>query len=123
VFDGLKNIGAILKQAQQLGGQMGQITEELRHRHVTGSAGGGMVELEINGLMEAIRCRIDPKLLAQNDPELLEDMMVAAVNQAISKGKQMHTEAIRDLTGGMPLPGALQEILEKFSGGPGEEAE
>jgi DNA-binding YbaB/EbfC family protein len=116
MFDGLKNIGVILKQAQQLGGQMGQITEEMRKRLVTGNAGGGMVEVEINGLMEVLHCRIDPKLITQNDRELLEDMVVAAVNQAISKGKQMHADAVRDLTGGLPLPGAFQEALAKFSG-------
>jgi len=52
VFDGLKNIGALLRQAQQIGGQMGQITEEMRKLRVTGIAGGGMVEIEVNGLME-----------------------------------------------------------------------
>ena len=116
MFDGLKNIGAILKQAQQLGGQLGQMTEEMRNRRVSGSAGGGMVEIEINGLMEVVGCRIDSQLIAQNDKELLEDMVSAAMNQAISKGKQMHAEAVRDMTGGLPLPGAFNDALAKFSG-------
>ena len=116
MFDGLKNLGAILKQAQQIGGQMGQITEEMRRLRVTGTAGGGMVEIEVNGLMEVLRCRIDPQLITQNDRELLEDLVVAAVNQAISKGKQMHADKVRDLTGGLPLPGAFHEALAKFSG-------
>ncbi len=116
MFKGLANLGALLKQAQQLGGQMGQLTEEMRKRRVTGSAGGGMVEIEVNGLMEVLRCRIDPQLFAQNDRELLEDLVMAAVNQAISKGKEMHAESIRDLTGGMPLPGGFREALEKFAG-------
>jgi len=122
VFDGLKNLGALLKQAQQIGGQMGQISEQMRHRRVSGSAGGGMVEIEVNGLMEVLRCRIDPKLLEQNDRELIEDMVVAAVNQALSKGKQMHAEAVREMTGGIALPGALEAALAKFAG-PGEEKE
>jgi DNA-binding YbaB/EbfC family protein len=126
VFDGIKNLGSILKQAQQIGGQMGQMTEEMRKRRVTGTAGGGMVEVEVNGLMEVLRCRIDPQLAVQNDRELLEDLVVAAVNQAISKGKQMHADAVRDLTGGLPLPGAFHEALAKFTGTdmggkPGEE--
>ena len=87
MFKGIANFGALLKQAQQLGGQMGQLTEEMRKRRVTGTAGGGMVEIEVNGLMEVLRCRIDPQLFAQNDRELIEDLVVAAVNQAISKGK------------------------------------
>ena len=119
----MKNIGALLKQAQQLGGQMGQITEEMRKRHVTGTAGGGMVEIEINGLMEVLRCRIDPQLVTQNDRELLEDLVTAAVNQAISKAKQMHADSVRDLTGGLPLPGGFQEMLAKFSGAETEEEE
>ena len=116
MFKGLANLGTLLKQAQQLGGQMGQLTEEMRKRRVTGSAGGGMVEIEVNGLMEVLGCRIDPQLFAQNDRELLEDLVMAAVNQAIGKGKEMHAESIRDLTGGMPLPGGFREALEKFTG-------
>ena len=121
MFKGLANFGALLKQAQQLGGQMDQITEEMRKRHVTGSAGGGMVEIEVNGLMEVLHCRIEPQLVAQNDRELLEDLVMAAVNQAISKGKEMHAESIRDLTSGLPLPGGFREALEKFAGTEGEE--
>ncbi len=116
MFKGLANLGTILKQAQQIGGQMGQITEEMRKRRVTGTAGGGMVEVEVNGLMEVLHCRIDPQLITQKDHELLEDLIAAAVNQAISKGKQMHADAVRDLTGGLPLPAAFQDVLEKFSG-------
>jgi nucleoid-associated protein EbfC len=116
VFKGLANIGNLLKQAQQLGGQMGQIADEMRKLHVTGSAGGGMVEIEVNGLMDVLRCRIDPQLMAQNDRELLEDLVVGAVNQAIAKGKQLHADRVRELTGGMQLPGGLQEMLAKFSG-------
>jgi DNA-binding YbaB/EbfC family protein len=121
VFKGLANFGTLLKQAQQLGGQMDQITEEMRKRRVTGSAGGGMVEIEVNGLMEVLHCRIDPQLVGQNDRELLEDLVMAAVNQAISKGKEMHAESIRGLTGGLPLPGGFREALEKFAGTEGEE--
>jgi nucleoid-associated protein EbfC len=116
VFKELANIGELIKHARQIGGQVGQLTEEMRKRHVTGTAGGGMVEIELNGLIEILRCRIDPQLFAQNDRELLEDLVVAAVNQAIAKGKLMHAEALRDLTGGLPLPGGLNEALAKFTG-------
>jgi len=120
VFKGLANIGGLLKQAQQIGGQMGQITEEMKKRRVTGTAGGGMVEIEVNGLMEVLRCSIDPSLSSQNDRELLEDLVVAAVNQAIAKGKQMHADAVRELTGGMSLPG-MDDLLEKMTGAEPEE--
>ena len=61
-----------------------------------------MVEIEVNGLLEVLRCRIDPQLFAQGDRELIEDLVVAAVNQAIAKGKQLHADgAESDLTGGL----------------------
>jgi nucleoid-associated protein EbfC len=116
VFKGLGNLTALIKQAQQIGGQMGQITEDMKRRRVSGSSGGGMVEIEVNGLMEVLRCRIDPQLFSQNDREMIEDLVVAAVNQAIAKGKQMHADALRDLTGGLPLPGMINEALERFAG-------
>lgn len=116
MFKGIANFGALLKQAQQIGGQMGQLTEEMKRRRVTGTAGGGMVEIEVNGLMEVLRCKIDPQLFAQNDRELIEDLVVAAINQAIGKGKQMHADSLRDLTGGLPLPSGFHEALAKFTG-------
>ena len=115
MFKGLMNFGSLLKQAQQFGGQMEKLTEELKGRRAVGVAGGGMVEIELNGVLEVLRCRIDPQLMAQGDRELLEDLIVAAVNQAVAKGKQLHTAALKDLTGGMQIPG-LQETLEKLAG-------
>lgn len=122
MFKGLANLGSLLKQAQQIGGQMGQLTEEMKKRRVSGTAGGGMVEVELNGLMEVLCCKIDPQLFGQNDRELIEDLVVAAVNQAISKGKQMHADAVRELTGGLPLPG-LNEALAKLTGMESDEDE
>jgi nucleoid-associated protein EbfC len=124
MFKGITNLGAILKQAQQIGGQMGKLTEELKSRRVVGSSGGGMIEIEVNGVMEVLRCKIDPTLLAQGgDREFLEDLIVSAVNQAIAKGKQLHADAMRDLTGGLSLPG-LDAAMEKFMGtGAGEREE
>jgi len=116
MFKGLSGLGSLIKNVQAIGGQMKNLNEELKGRRATGTAGGGMVEIELNGLMEAVQCRIDPQLSAQNDRELIEDLVVAAVNQAIAKGKQMHTEAVREMTGGLPLPGGLQEALTKFGG-------
>ena len=116
MFKEIANLGSLLKHAQQIGGQMGQMTEEMKRRRVTGSAAGGMVEVEMNGVMEALACRIDPKLVEQNDRELIEDLVIAAVNQAIEKGKRMHTEAVREMTGGLPLPAGFQDALSKFTG-------
>jgi nucleoid-associated protein EbfC len=117
MFKELANIGAMLKQAQQLGGQMNEITEAMKRQRVTGSAGGGMVEIEGNGALEMLQCRIDPKLFEQGDRELIEDLVVAAVNQAIGKSKQLHIDAMRNLTGGIELPDGVQQMLDKLTGG------
>jgi hypothetical protein len=113
MFEGIGNLSTLWKQARQIGGQMDKLTEELKTRRAVGSAGGGLVEIEINGVLEVLRCHVDLQLIAQGDRELIEDLVVAAVNQAMAKGKQLHAAAIKDLTGGMQLPG-LQEALEKL---------
>ncbi len=74
-----------------------------------------MVEIEINGALEVLHCKIDPQLIARGDRELLEDLLIAAINQAVSKGKQLHSDALKEITGGMQLPG-IREALEKISG-------
>jgi len=120
MLQGLGNLTTLWKQAGQLGSQLEKLGEELRKRHTTGISGGGMVEIEINGALEVLRCKLDPQLLSQGDRELLEDLVVAAVNQAVAKAKQLHAEALKELTGGMQLPG-MREALEKFTGmGPKE---
>jgi nucleoid-associated protein EbfC len=116
MFKGISNLTALIKQAHQISSHMGQITEAMKNYRVVGTSGGGMVEIEVNGLMEVLRCHIDPQLLAQDDRELLEDLVTAAVNQAIAKSKQMHAEKMKELTGGIPLPDSVQEALEKFTG-------
>ncbi len=114
MFKGLSNLGALIKQAQQIGGQMQNLGEQLKGRRAQGSAGGGMVEIEVNGLMEVLSCRIDQELIAQGDRELIEDLVAAAMNQAVVKGKQLHADAVKELTGGLELPG-VQEALAKFT--------
>ncbi len=116
MFKGLGNLGSLLRNAQQITGRMQGLSEELKKRHVTGSAGGGMVEIEVNGVMEVLRCHIDAKLLEDGDRELLEDLVATAVNQAIAKGKQLHADTIRDMTGDIDVPG-LDDALSKFLGG------
>jgi DNA-binding YbaB/EbfC family protein len=123
MFKGLSNLGALLRQAQNIGGRMQELNEELRKQRAVGTAGGGMVEVEINGLLEVLRCRIDESLVGQGDRELIEDLVATAVNQAIAKGRQLHADALRELTGGIDLPG-VQEAISKFTRmGPPEEPE
>jgi nucleoid-associated protein EbfC len=124
MFKGIGNLASLLKNAQNISGKMQEFNEELKKRRVTGRAGGGMVEIELSGLMEAINCRIDPGVFGQGDRELIEDLIVAALNDAILQGKHVHAEMARSLTGGISLPG-LDEALAKFTGeeeeeGPGD---
>ncbi len=74
MFGSLGNLGTLLKQARQIEGRLAGVGDELRSQKATGTAGGGLVELEVNGLEEVLRCKIDPSLIAQGDRELLEDL-------------------------------------------------
>ena len=123
MFEKLSSLGALVKQAQQISGQMQQLSDKLKDRRTTGTAGGGMVEIEINGLLEVLGCRIDEQLVSQGDRELIEDLVTAAMNQAVAKGKQLHTDAMKELTGGLEIPG-VQEALAKLTGTePSEESD
>jgi DNA-binding YbaB/EbfC family protein len=118
VFKGLgnlANIGALLKQAQEMGGRMQAIQQELREKRATGSAGGGLVEVDVNGLAEVLAVRIDPALVAKGDREMIEDLLPSAFNAAQKKAKELHEEAIKSLTGGLPISG-LQDALSQFAG-------
>lgn len=105
MFKGLGNLTSLLKQAHEISGRMKGLNDELRTRRATGSAGGGMVEVEVNGLLEVLRCHIDRQLVEQGDGEMIEDLVGTAVNQAIGKAKQLHMEAMKSLAGGMDIPG------------------
>lgn len=115
MFGSLGNLGTLLKQARQIEGRLAGVGDELRSQKATGTAGGGLVELEVNGLEEVLRCKIDPSLIAQGDRELIEDLVCAAANQAIAKAKQLHADAMKNLAGGFNVPG-LDEALAKLAG-------
>jgi len=106
----------MLRQAQEIGARMQGLSEQLKVQRTQGSAGGGLVEIEANGLGEVLRCKIDPALLEQQDRELLEDLVASAVNQALGKARALHAEAIQSMTGNVELPG-LQDALAKLSSG------
>lgn len=94
----------ILQQAQQMQGRLQQIQEELQHKVVSGSAGGGMVSVEVDGRGQIRRVKIDPSLATGSDVEMLEDLIVVAVNDAQKKAAELAKEEMGKLTGGMDLP-------------------
>lgn len=112
----LANLGSLFKQAQQMSGKLAQVTEELKARRATGSSGGGMVTAEVNGLGEVLACRIDPSLIASGDRELIEDLLPAAINEAVAKSKTMHAEAMRAMAEGLNVPG-LDGMLAQLAEG------
>jgi DNA-binding YbaB/EbfC family protein len=112
----LANFGNLMKQAQEMGGRMQAMQDELRAKRATGSAGGGLVEVDVNGLSEVLAVRIDPTLIARQDREMIEDLLPAAFNAAQQKARQMHAEAVQAIAGGLPLSG-FQDALAQLSGG------
>jgi nucleoid-associated protein EbfC len=114
MFKGLGNLAGMLKQAQQMGSRLQELNETLRGQKASGTAGAGMVTVEVNGLGEVLSCRIDPSVVG--DRELVEDLIPAAVNSALGRAKQLHAEAMKAMTAGMDLPG-LDEMMAKVTGG------
>lgn len=113
MFKGLSNLAnlpAMLKQAQEISGKMQQLSAELKTKRVTGSAGAGLVEVDANGLGEALAVRIDPSLIEKQDRELIEDLLPAAINAAQQKAKELHAESMQQITGGFSMPGLTDAL-------------
>jgi nucleoid-associated protein EbfC len=99
------DLGGLLKQAQQLQERLSSVQDELRARTAEGTAGGGMVTAVVNGKLELVSVRIDPSLLTSPDVDMLQDLVVAAVNGGIRAAQQMMAEEMSKVTGGLKIPG------------------
>lgn len=99
------NLGDILRNAGKLREAVEQANESLGALELEGTSAGGAVTAKVNGRLELVALRIDPKLLEDQDTELLEDLIVAAVNQGIVRAREAAAESLRSLAGGMSLPG------------------
>jgi hypothetical protein len=100
-----KGFGNILKQAQQMHSKITQLQEEMAGKTVEASAGGGMVQIVMNGKQEVLSIRIDPEVINKEDVEMLQDLVTAAMNEAIRKSQEMMTEEMKKITGGLAIPG------------------
>jgi nucleoid-associated protein EbfC len=98
----MKDLGRMLKQIQEAQGRMVKLQEELAGRTVEASAGGGMVKVVANGRHEIVSIHIDPQVIDPKDAEMLEDLVVAAVNDARTRVETMVREEMSRLTGGLP---------------------
>jgi hypothetical protein len=101
----MKDLGSIMKQAQKIQAQMARMQEELAARTVEASAGGGMITVVANGKQEIVSIKIEPEVIDANDREMLQDLVVAAVNEALRKSQEMASEEMKKITGGLNIPG------------------
>lgn len=100
----MKNLGQMMKQAQKLQEKMNELQAQLASTEMTGSSGGGMVQVTVNGKSEVRRIKIDPSLVDPTEVEVLEDLIVAACNDAKAKVEAHMQERMGELTGGLKLP-------------------
>jgi DNA-binding YbaB/EbfC family protein len=100
-----KGMGNMLKQAQKLQSKIFKLQDQLADRTVETTVGGGMVKAVANGKQELLSIKIEPEVVDPNDVQMLEDLIVAAVNDVLKKAQEMVTEEMTKLTGGFKIPG------------------
>ncbi len=95
----------LMKQAQQMQKRMLEIREELANRTVESTVGGGMVTAVVNGQQEVVSLQIKPEVVDSEDTEMLEDLVVAAINEALEQSQELMSAEMSKLTGGLKIPG------------------
>jgi len=100
----MKNLGQMMKQAQQMQARMSEMQEEMEAHEVEGVSGGGMVSVRLNGKFDVRKVSIDRSIIDPNEAEMLEDLVAAAINDAKAKVDVFKQEKVADMTGGLPLP-------------------
>jgi DNA-binding YbaB/EbfC family protein len=99
------DMNELMRQAQQMQTQMAQAQEQLAHETVEATAGGGLVTVKATGTGEITEIKIDPKAIDPDDPEMLEDVVLAAVNEALRSAQNLAQSKMGGITGGLGLPG------------------
>lgn len=100
-------MGDLLKQAQEMQARMAKIQEELASKTVQGSSGGGMVQVTVNGQFNITQVRIESSVINPAEKEMLEDLILAAVNDGMRKARELASAEMSKLTGGMKIPGLM----------------
>jgi hypothetical protein len=103
----MKGMGNIMKQAQKLQSKMQKLQEEMAHKTIQTTAGGGMVKVVANGKQQIISIQIEKEVIDPEDVEMLQDLILSAVNDALAKSQEMVSEEMGKLTGGMNIPGMM----------------
>jgi DNA-binding YbaB/EbfC family protein len=104
---GFGGMGDLLKQAQEMQARIAQIQEELGQKTVSGSAGGGMVQVTVNGKFNLSAVKIEPAVINAAEKDMLEDLILAAVNDAMRKAREMVSNEMSKITGGFKIPGLM----------------
>ena len=101
----MKGFGNFMKEAQRLQQQMQVLQEQVAEKKVQATAGGGMVTVEANGRQELVSIKIDPEVINRDDAQMLEDLVLAACNEALRKSRELVQQELGKLTGGLKIPG------------------
>lgn len=101
---GIPNMGNLMKQAQQFQNRMAKLQAELGQRTIEASSGGGMVSVVVNGQQELLSIKIDREVVNPEDVDMLQDLVLAAVNDGLTRAKKMVNDEMGKLTGGLNLP-------------------
>ena len=101
----MKGFGNIMKEAQKLQQQMERMQEEIGQKKVEATAGGGMVTVQANGKQELLSIKLDPEVINRDDAQMLEDLVLAACNEALRKSRELVQQEMGKLTGGLKIPG------------------
>jgi DNA-binding YbaB/EbfC family protein len=104
----VKNLGQMMRQAQEMQDKLQDMQRDLSEIEVTGSSGGGLVRITMSGKTEARRVEIDPSLLKESEAQVLEDLLIAAINDARIKVEATAQQKMAELTGGLQLPPGLK---------------
>ena len=112
----LGNFAGLLKHAQTIPGRLNRVKDRLGEIRETGTSGGGMVTIEVTGRQQVVSCRIEPQLITDGDADVIQDLVVAATNDALAKVRKATADAVRDETADMEVPG-MSDMLTKFVGG------
>jgi DNA-binding YbaB/EbfC family protein len=103
----MKGMGNMMKQAQQLQSKMTKLQEELAEKTVESSSGGGMVKVTANGRQQILSIQVEKEVVDPDDVEMLQDLVLAAVNDALAKAQEMVSSEMSKLTGGLNIPGLM----------------
>ena len=113
MFQGIANFASLMNKARQMQGKMSDVQESLKKIRVEGTAGGDMVTVEMNAAQQALNCKIDPSLVQSGDVEMLEDLLVSAINQAHERAKAAAAAEMSKVMEGVDMSG-MGDMLSKL---------